>query len=302
VQDRIGTNRATGARYYPFGDEITSTANDATKFGTYHRDGFTGLDYADQRYYASGYGRFNTPDPYRASAGLGDPGSWNRFAYVGGDPVNRFDPFGLSYVGVGDGVDESSVQCDDDGNCSFYDNGEDFDGSDDVSVTMADNGTVTFGIDVIGLNAPPMTSDQPNPYSLTDTYAGISAQCMFWFGGDGPWGNTVRGCLATMYQATPPGTPYNTVSDMHHQFCYWSVGLARTGVLNTIVGFLGAVGVAPSCVSGITLTPIPTILPYWLPSPPAISPQPVRPTPARPLPGRPVPITTKKPRVYQVAR
>jgi YD repeat-containing protein len=49
LQDRLGTNRGSGARFYPYGDEITSTTNDRTKFGTYNRDGFTGLDYADQR-------------------------------------------------------------------------------------------------------------------------------------------------------------------------------------------------------------------------------------------------------------
>jgi hypothetical protein len=37
---------------------------------TYNRDSFTGLDYADQRFYASSYGRFNSPDPYRASGRL----------------------------------------------------------------------------------------------------------------------------------------------------------------------------------------------------------------------------------------
>ena len=47
-----------------------------------------------QRYYASTYGRFNTADPYQASGGPGDPGSWNRYAYVGGDPVNFRDPNG----------------------------------------------------------------------------------------------------------------------------------------------------------------------------------------------------------------
>ena len=58
------------------------------KFGTYNRDGYSGLDYADQRYYASGYGRFNTADPSRISAGPEDPSSWNRFSYVQGDPIN----------------------------------------------------------------------------------------------------------------------------------------------------------------------------------------------------------------------
>jgi RHS repeat-associated protein len=78
------------------GEEITSTSNDRTKFGTYVRDSYTGLDYADQRFYASTYGRFNTPDPARNSAVLRIPSSWNRYAYVYGDPVNRRDPSGMT--------------------------------------------------------------------------------------------------------------------------------------------------------------------------------------------------------------
>ena len=46
------------------------------RLATYNRDSYTGLDYADQRYFASTYGRFNTADPYQASGGPGDPGSW----------------------------------------------------------------------------------------------------------------------------------------------------------------------------------------------------------------------------------
>ena len=63
---------------------------------TYTRDGYTGLDYADQRYYASTYGRFNTADPYQASGGPKSPASWNRYSYTRGDPVNRVDPGGLA--------------------------------------------------------------------------------------------------------------------------------------------------------------------------------------------------------------
>ena len=105
-QDRLGTNRASGARFYPYGDEITSSSNDREKFGTYNRDGFSGLDYAVQRYYASAYGRFNTPDPMAGSAIAANPGTWNRYAYVGSDPVNHRDPRGLN---------EASVDCEDDG-------------------------------------------------------------------------------------------------------------------------------------------------------------------------------------------
>ncbi len=55
----------------------------------------TSLDYADQRYYSNQFGRFMTPDPYRSSAGTKDPQSWNRYAYVAGDPINYHDPKGL---------------------------------------------------------------------------------------------------------------------------------------------------------------------------------------------------------------
>ena len=51
------------------------------------------------RYYSSGLGRFFTVDPYRANSGgpgdASDPGSWNRFSYVEGDPTNYRDSAGL---------------------------------------------------------------------------------------------------------------------------------------------------------------------------------------------------------------
>ena len=63
-----------------------------------------------------------TADPYRASGGAADPGSWNRYAYVVGDPVNFGDPSGLQvlpepYLGVGIyctnvwGAEGSSYEC-----------------------------------------------------------------------------------------------------------------------------------------------------------------------------------------------
>jgi RHS repeat-associated protein len=106
-QDRLGTNRAGGARFLPYGEEIGSTSNDRVKFATYTRDSFSGLDYANQRFYASGYGRFNTPDPSTASIKPGSPQTWHRYSYTVGDPVNHNDRRGLD----GDGCDPGEPDC-----------------------------------------------------------------------------------------------------------------------------------------------------------------------------------------------
>ena len=87
--DRLGSDLTSGLKLMPYGEEIQppNVPNDRTKFATYHRDA-SGLDYADQRYYSPGTGRFMTRDPYVARGGVGSPRSWNRFAYVESDPVN----------------------------------------------------------------------------------------------------------------------------------------------------------------------------------------------------------------------
>jgi RHS repeat-associated protein len=101
--DRLGSVRANSAgermTYYPYGEEKTSTADGREKFGTYTRDN-AGTDYADQRYYAPGSGRFMSPDPLGLNAAkLQNPGSWNRYAYAYGDPINLVDPTGRTPCG-----------------------------------------------------------------------------------------------------------------------------------------------------------------------------------------------------------
>jgi RHS repeat-associated protein len=105
VTDRLGTDRSAGARFAPYGAEVTSTSNDRTKFGTYTRDLATGLNYAQNRYYDSARGRFTSADPYQGSASQKNPSSWNRYSYTMGDPVNHNDPSGMNefYDGGWDG-------------------------------------------------------------------------------------------------------------------------------------------------------------------------------------------------------
>jgi len=93
AQDRLGS---MNGKYYPYGlERPNATANDKEKYTGYFRDSATNLDYADQRYHKPGEGRFMTPDPFAGSVSSKDPGSWNRYAYASGDPINSVDPTGL---------------------------------------------------------------------------------------------------------------------------------------------------------------------------------------------------------------
>jgi RHS repeat-associated protein len=80
--------------YLPYGEELSATTNDVIKFATYTRDSSTGLDYADQRFYTSQFGRFMSADRFVQTSKANDSGSWNKYAYTRGDPVNRTDVHG----------------------------------------------------------------------------------------------------------------------------------------------------------------------------------------------------------------
>jgi RHS repeat-associated protein len=109
--DRLGSV----GKYLPFGEDRSGAnpGNGTEKFATYFRDSDTGLDYAVNRYESPGQGRFLTPDPYMASGGPSDPGSWNRYAYVGGDPINSHDPSGrFAQCPAGTHTNSAGTGCD----------------------------------------------------------------------------------------------------------------------------------------------------------------------------------------------
>ncbi len=118
IKDQIGTPRiladVTGSLanikrhdYLPYGEEVPVSLRSGTygyaadclrqDFTTYERDDETGLDYAQARYYASKQGRFISVDPDLSSAGVSDPQTWNRYAYVGNHPLVLTDPSGLKW-------------------------------------------------------------------------------------------------------------------------------------------------------------------------------------------------------------
>ncbi len=94
--------------YYPFGREIDSIGADlnqgaVSRFTGHERDVLTGMDYMVMRSKNVNYPFFATPDPLGNANGSA-PVTWNRYAYVGGNPLSRIDPLGL-------------IQCDEDPAC-----------------------------------------------------------------------------------------------------------------------------------------------------------------------------------------
>jgi RHS repeat-associated protein len=95
IVDRLGT----GHPGYAYGTDIgTKTGSPLVDFATYLNDSVTGFQYADQRWYSAGFGRFLTVDPYGGSSIATRPASWNRYAYVSGDTINNNDPSGLCII------------------------------------------------------------------------------------------------------------------------------------------------------------------------------------------------------------
>ena len=99
--------------FEPFGHELTGTEGGwrssvagygasptsvRQQFTGQERDD-TGLDFFQARYFTSAQGRFASVDPGNAGASLGDPQSWNGYAYVSNSPLRFTDPTGEGIFG-----------------------------------------------------------------------------------------------------------------------------------------------------------------------------------------------------------
>ncbi len=132
TSDTLGTPRvitdASGVvksrhDYLVFGEEIGGGVGGRTtgqgysqldgvrmKFTGAERDDETGLDFMQARYYASMQGRFTSPDPLLASGIPASPQSWNRYAYVGNNPLAYVDPSGMLAIPLNDELQRQQQQ------------------------------------------------------------------------------------------------------------------------------------------------------------------------------------------------
>src|SRR5436309_7896029 len=93
----VNGNVVSGVELDPFGADTNRSFSQAfqpRKYTTYDRDG-NGSDEAMFRRYNRKHSRFDQPDPYDGSYDLGDPQSFNRYAYTKNDPANFVDQSGL---------------------------------------------------------------------------------------------------------------------------------------------------------------------------------------------------------------
>jgi RHS repeat-associated protein len=126
ARDRLGSVRGNGSgANRPYGENYSSQNTDG--FATYYQDAASGLNYADQRYYSAGYGRFLTADPYQVDHGPSphpeDSSSWNRFSYASMDPVNKVDPSGLDPYDVTQNCPDIRAESPDQVALDFYNYG-----------------------------------------------------------------------------------------------------------------------------------------------------------------------------------
>ncbi len=109
ITDDIGQVRSR-RDFLPFGEEINVGIDGRTgesgqgysvptdgvrqKFTGYQKDTETSLDFAEARMYENRFGRFTAVDPLLASGKSANPQTFNRYPYVGNNPVIITDPSG----------------------------------------------------------------------------------------------------------------------------------------------------------------------------------------------------------------
>ena len=186
--------------YDSFGN-TTNSSGSLTNFFRYTGRDFdteTMLYFMRARYFDPATGRFISEDPLRF------PGGIDFYTYAANSPTNLNDPFGFEPQGCTD--------------CQGR------------PTQGADAGKKCCG------NESPMSSAGTPPYPDSYRYMGVSANDMFKNGGNGSWGNIVRGCLVCMYK-------HGVDASTAHSFCYKN-GRQRTSPWNTFTGYVAAVSEA----------------------------------------------------------
>ena len=196
------------AAHEAFGKASLDAGNAVTfniRFPGQYYDAESGLHYNRYRTMDAGTGRYLESDPRGQGIAI------NVYAYARDNPLSYFDALGLE--------PGSPDDCDRDPRCNPSGHG-----ASDLDKKCCDK------------SKPMSSNSNPNPYAPGDSYRLVSARAMYRYGGDGPWGKSVRGCLVCMYTR---GVEPNS----SHAYCYARADDEQGGplALDSLTGFVRAV-------------------------------------------------------------
>jgi len=166
--------------YAPYGEDYASPSpylqftSGSLGENTVSAPGGQGLYDFDFRKYSPAQGRWISPDPAgMAAVNLSNPQTWNRYAYVGNEPCNSIDPFGLNSCTLQLRVTSQL------GNLPFPAIGlqnylNSIFGPGGVQVAVNSSATPDYTLhDVPTLFAPPSAQNSPGALGYTTNFAGF---------------------------------------------------------------------------------------------------------------------------------
>jgi RHS repeat-associated protein len=157
----------------PFGDGYAASGadTDANHYAQLDHDFESDTEYAQNRQYSNTQGRWLSPDPYHGSYQWRNPQSFNRYAYVGNNPLASVDPSGLIRAS---NTLEPELNAPNGGNADtvdlYMDNAGG--GGDGSSGGASD----TSNTDTSNTDTNSSVTTAPTPSSLTTTAPAISAE------------------------------------------------------------------------------------------------------------------------------
>jgi len=177
------------------------------------------------RYYNSIWGRFLSPDPSWSSANPGNPQSWNRYAYVLGDPISRRDRSGLGGGDTCNPYDDICLANEDPGSGGGDDSADDGSGDSGGDNSGDDNsGGNSGGADsghVTNISFPYVPPVDLLPASFFSPLLGAG----FWMGGSGGG----RSGPADLRKSSDPECQTDVINAMKTAWSKTGDGASATG-------------------------------------------------------------------------
>jgi RHS repeat-associated protein len=120
VTDSATRTMISDSAYAPFGEQYAGVGSSLYNFTGMQQWTVPGIDDFLFRRYSPVQGRWISPDPAGSAAvDITNPQTWNRYAYVGDNPLSSIDPLGLECTVVIGGVTQTPGTVDVSGETSF---------------------------------------------------------------------------------------------------------------------------------------------------------------------------------------